>query len=219
MRVGRWRSWLTWRNSGIAPARAKAWAVSWSQLTPAVRRMRVLGFIVRSSYAAGELIPTFMGRRKRGWRIGGWKMAKATSASLLFHPLSSILHSRLVCLEDGIDEGISPGFLVEQVVADSAFVLHADFFEDSGGGSVGGVAGGHDAVEVVLVEPEVEDGAGGFGGVAVVPVIGVKDVAHVGRAVIGAGGGQADPAGGRGGWGGDSSGAGFGGGGGLVGGG
>src|SRR2546428_7995994 len=63
MSAGRWRSWLTWRNSGIAPARAKAWAVSWSQLTPAVRRMRVLGFIVFVSYASGRFIPNGMSRR------------------------------------------------------------------------------------------------------------------------------------------------------------
>src|SRR4051812_6149907 len=134
MRSGRSRSWLTWRNSAVAPASSKAWAVSWSQFTPAVRRINVLGFI---------------------WGI----ICAGASAT---KPLAAALTAR-VAFEDGVEQGVAPLPLLEQVVTNAPLVPHADLLHHACGRPVLRVARGVDAVELQLVESEGDQGRGGLG--------------------------------------------------------
>lgn len=71
------------------------------------------------------------------------------------------------------------------VLAQGAFVAHAEFGENPGGGGIVGHAGGGDAVQLQGFESVANHGLGSLGGIAVSPVGNADPVAEFGMVVLG----------------------------------
>jgi len=73
---------------------------------------------------------------------------------------------------------------MDEPAAEESFFLHADFFEDAGRGDVFDVADGPDAMDFGLQESPRDEGGGGLGHVALVPIFLAEDIAEAGFALF-----------------------------------